>query len=81
VRQVGIAAFVLLVVAGIVSVIGYALNLPRPVALVGVVCLAVGVIAALGAGFATARRDGESIARSLGRTVKDTLRLVFELVP
>jgi hypothetical protein len=81
VRQVGIAGFLLLVVAGTLAGVGYAVNLPRPVVLLGVICLAIGVVAAFGAAYANARRDNETIARSIGRSIKDTMRLVFDLVP
>jgi hypothetical protein len=80
-KRLAIGAVLLLVVAGIVSAAGYALKLPRPIALVGLVCLVVGATAALGAGFVNARRDDLTVARSISRSVKDTLRLVIELVP
>ena len=80
-RWVGVGAFLLLVVAGIVSAIGYAASLPRSVALVALVCLAAGAVGTAGAGFANARANEETVARSIARAVRDTLRLVFELVP
>jgi hypothetical protein len=80
-RRLAIGAVLLLVVAGIVSAAGYALKLPRPIALVALVCLVVGATAAFGAGFVNAHRDDVTVARSIARSVKDTLRLVIELVP
>jgi hypothetical protein len=81
VRQVGIAGLLLLVLAGIVSGVGYALDLPRLVVLVGVVCLAIGVALAIWGAYVRARTDEQTIAQSLGRSIKETLRLVLDLVP
>src|SRR5439155_5940411 len=44
------------------------MSLPRPVVLIGLVCLAVGALGTLGAAFANARENGETFARSIGRS-------------
>jgi hypothetical protein len=76
-----VGGFTLLCVAGLISGLGYTLVMPRPVIVVGLICLLLGVAAALCASFAEARAKSEPWTRSLGRAIKDTARLVLDLVP
>jgi hypothetical protein len=57
------------------------MNLPRLIVAAGMSCLVIGVVVALGTSFAVARTEDEWFGRSVGRAIKDTVRLVLDLVP